>query len=47
MADTSQPAPKKQQVIFVASIFHKGLGKRIFAADYGKRAFRLVIRKKQ
>lgn len=35
------------EYVFVKSFFHKGLGRRIYAWQYGKDAFRLKIRKKK
>ena len=34
------------EYIFVASFVHKKTGKRIFASSYGKKAFRIRIKKK-
>ena len=41
----NQPVPNGYKVIFVTSYWHKGAGKKIYASDYGLRAFRLVVRK--
>jgi len=35
------------EYIFVKSFFHRGLGRRIYAWQYGKKAFRLKIRRKR
>jgi hypothetical protein len=32
--------------IYVKSFYHRALRKRLFARDYGKRAFKLRIRRK-
>lgn len=34
------------EYIFVKSFFHKGLKKRIYAAQYGKEAFRIRVKRK-
>lgn len=39
------PCPVGYEDICVASYFHKGLGRRVFAWEYGKRCF--VLRVKQ
>ncbi|WP_437609168.1 hypothetical protein WMF20_49555 [Sorangium sp. So ce834] len=39
------PCPEGYEDICVASYFHKGLGRRVFAWQYGKRCF--VLRVKQ
>lgn len=36
--------PDGETFIYVKSFFHKGLGRRVYASQYGKRAFRLKIR---
>jgi hypothetical protein len=35
----------KRKYIFRTSFFHKGLGKIIYAKDYGKKAFKIFIGK--
>lgn len=35
--------PQGYQYIFVTSFFHKGLKRRIYARECGKRCFRLMV----
>ena len=42
---SSPPAPPGYQWIYVTSYWHKRANKRLYASDYGKRAFRFLVRK--
>jgi len=42
MATATTP-PAGFTYIFVASFFHKKLGRRLYASDCGKKAFRLKV----
>ena len=42
-AQNERPVPPGYKEIFVKSYFHKGLGRRIFAHEYGLQAFRLIV----
>ena len=44
MAERNHPAPRGYRWIYVTSFWHKRARKRLYAADYGKQAFRFLVR---
>lgn len=48
MGEPAQSCPPKDEydVVFCKSFFHKGLKRRVYAYEYGKKVFALRFRRK-
>ena len=45
MVERDRTAPRGFRWIYVTSFWHKRARRRLYATDYGKKAFRFLVRK--